>query len=240
LRRLPSTVAPGSDQRGAEAERHDRPHRADQSGHQRRACGRIGEKLRELITGRQFDRLVSRKSDRAGIEAYYSSHNYAPIWISNNAGSDRAKAAIAYLGLADAVGLDPNDYPTPDFKSATTADAVAEAELKLTASALTFARHAQIGRIHFTRVSADIQYDLAAPEPADVFGKARRQQRSGQGTRRLQSAAGRIQGAPSQTRRAAQGASACRNQDRAEARAATRPCSGWTKLLPPGHEKIRV
>ena len=131
----------------------------------------IGEKLRELITGRQFDRLVSRKSDRAGIEAYYSSHNYAPIWISNNAGSDRAKAAIAYLGLADAVGLDPNDYPTPDFKSATTADALAEAELKLTASALTFARHAQIGRIHFTRVSADIQYDLAAPEPADVLAK---------------------------------------------------------------------
>jgi murein L,D-transpeptidase YcbB/YkuD len=131
----------------------------------------VGEKLRELITGRQFDRLVSRKSDRAGIEAYYSSHNYAPIWISNNAGNDRAKAAIAYLGLADAVGLDPNDYPTPDFKSATTADALAEAELKLTASALTFARHAQIGRIHFTRVSADIQYDLVAPESADVLAK---------------------------------------------------------------------
>ena len=50
-------------------------------------------------------------------------------------------------------------------------DALAEAELKLTASALTFARHAQIGRIHFTRVGADIQYDLVAPEPADVLAK---------------------------------------------------------------------
>ena len=141
----------------------------------------VGEKLRELITGRQFDRLVSRKSDRAGIEAYYSSHNYAPIWISNNAGNDRAKAAIAYLGQADAVGLDPNDYPTPDFKSATTADALAEAELKLTASALTFARHAQIGRIHFTRVGADIQYDLVAPEPADVLAKLGDSSDAGQG-----------------------------------------------------------
>src|SRR5215475_4904880 len=101
----------------------------------------VGEKLRELITGRQFDRLVSRKADRAGIEAYYSSRNYAPIWVSNNAGNDRAKAAIAYLGQADAVGLDPNDYPAPDFKSATTPNALAEAELKLTAAALTFARH---------------------------------------------------------------------------------------------------
>jgi L,D-transpeptidase YcbB len=131
----------------------------------------VGEKLRELITGRQFERLVSRKADRAGIEAYYHSHNYAPIWVSNNAGNDRAKTAIAYLGQADAVGLDPNDYPAPDFKSATTPDALAEAELKLTAAALTFARHAQIGRIHYTRVSPDILYELNAPESADVLAK---------------------------------------------------------------------
>ena len=131
----------------------------------------VGEKLRELITGRQFERLVGRKADRAGIEAYYHSHNYAPIWVSNNAGNDRARTAIAYLGQADAVGLDPNDYPAPDFKSATTPDALAEAELKLTAAALTFARHAQIGRIHYTRVSPDILYELNAPESADVLAK---------------------------------------------------------------------
>ena len=131
----------------------------------------VGEKLRDLITGRQFDRLVSRKADRAGIEAFYSGRNYAPLWVSNNIASERAKAAIAYLGQADAVGLDPADYATPDFKSAASPDALAEAELKLTVSALTFARHAQIGRIHFTRVGPDIQYDLAAPEPADVLAK---------------------------------------------------------------------
>ena len=131
----------------------------------------VAEKLRELITGRQFERFVSRKADRAGIEAYYSAHNYAPLWVSNNAGNERAKGAIAYLAQADAVGLDPADYATPEFKSATTADALAEAELKLTASALTFARHAQVGRIHFTRVGADIQYDLNAPEPAEVLAK---------------------------------------------------------------------
>jgi len=131
----------------------------------------VADKLRELITGRQLDRLVSRKADRAGIEAYYSAHNYTPLWVSNNAGNERAKAAIAYMAQADTVGLDASDYPTPDFKSATTPDALAEAELKLTASALTFARHAQIGRINFTRVGADIQYDLTAPEPADVLTK---------------------------------------------------------------------
>ena len=131
----------------------------------------VADKVRELISGRQFERLVSRKADRAGIEAYYSSHNYAPLWVSNNAANERAKSAIAYLAQADAVGLDPSDYPAPDFKSASNADALAEAELKLTASALTFARQAQIGRIHFTRVGSDIQYDLNAPDPADVLAK---------------------------------------------------------------------
>ncbi|HEY6023776.1 MAG TPA: L,D-transpeptidase family protein [Pseudolabrys sp.] len=129
----------------------------------------VADKVRELIASRQFEHLVSRKADRAGIEAFYSSHNYAPLWVSNNAGNERAKTATAYLGQADAVGLDPGDYPTPDFKSAATPDALAEAELKLTASVLTFARHAQIGRIHYTRVGADIQYDLNAPDPANVL-----------------------------------------------------------------------
>jgi L,D-transpeptidase YcbB len=131
----------------------------------------VSDKVRELISGKQFDRLVSRKADRAGIEAYYSAHNYAPLWVSNNAANERAKSAITYLSQADAVGLDPSDYPAPDFKSASNVDALAEAELKLTASALTFARQAQIGRIHFTRVGADIQYDLNAPDPANVLAK---------------------------------------------------------------------
>ena len=132
----------------------------------------VADKLREIIGNRQqFERLVGLKADRAGIEAFYSARNYAPLWVTNNAGNERAKAAIAYLAQADAVGLDPSDYRTPDFKSAATPDVLAEAELKLTATSLMFARHAQIGRIHFTRVGADIQYDLVAPDPADVLAK---------------------------------------------------------------------
>jgi murein L,D-transpeptidase YcbB/YkuD len=130
----------------------------------------IAEKLRELITSKQFDRLVPRKADRAGIEAFYSGRNYEPLWVSGNAINDRAKAAAGYLAQADAVGLDPNDYPVPAFNSGNV-EALAEDELKLTASALTFARHAQIGRIHFTRVGSDIQYDLVAPDPAAVLAK---------------------------------------------------------------------
>jgi murein L,D-transpeptidase YcbB/YkuD len=135
------------------------------------AGGEVGDKLREVITSKQFDRLVPRKADRAGIEAYYSGRNYAPLWVTNNAINERAKSAVAYLAQVDTVGLDPNDYPVPNFKSGSSLDALAEDELKLTLSALTFARHAEIGRIHFTRVGSDIQYDLTPPEPATVLAK---------------------------------------------------------------------
>ncbi|MBI3702850.1 MAG: peptidoglycan-binding protein, partial [Rhizobiales bacterium] len=131
----------------------------------------VSDKLRELIASKQFDRTVSRKADRDGVESFYKARNYAPLWLTAGAVNERAKSAIATLARADAVGLDPSDYPTPDFKSATTPDAQADAELKLTAAALTFARQAQIGRIHYTRVSADIQFELNAPEPAAVLAK---------------------------------------------------------------------
>jgi murein L,D-transpeptidase YcbB/YkuD len=130
----------------------------------------VTDKLREMIGGK-LDRIVSRKADREGVESFYKSHNYAPIWLNAGADNDRAKSAIAYLAQADAVGLDPSDYPAPDFKSAATADAQAEAELKLTAAVLAFARHAQAGRISYTRVGADIQFEPVAPEPADVLAK---------------------------------------------------------------------
>jgi murein L,D-transpeptidase YcbB/YkuD len=44
-------------------------------------------------------------------------------------------------------------------------------ELALTNSVITFARHASIGRVAFTRVSGAVYYDQKAPNPADVLGK---------------------------------------------------------------------
>ena len=184
---LPAAAADGEGRRGRARPSADIAPEPE-AGRQRRAASEAGQdrgraapasatadsavadKLREMIAGK-LDRSISRKADREGVEAFYKARNYAPLWVSNGAANERAKSAIAYLAQADAVGLDPSDYPTPDFKSAVTADALAEAELKLTASALTFARQAQIGRVHFSRVSADIQFELNAPEPADVLAK---------------------------------------------------------------------
>ena len=127
----------------------------------------IADQLHQLASGK-FDRLLGGKPQRTEIEAFYSSHNYAPLWITDGQANERANAAIKYLGHVDADGLDAADYPVPNFKSAD-ASTLAEAELRLTMSVVTYARHASIGRIAWSRVSADISYEQKAPEPASVL-----------------------------------------------------------------------
>ncbi len=131
----------------------------------------IADQLRELIGGKHLDRIVSRRADREGVETFYKARDYKPLWVSDGGADARAQAAVAYLAQVDSVGLEPSDYPVPNFKSAAGAETLAQDELKLTASLLHYARQAQIGRIHFSRVAADIQFDLVAPEPVKVLEK---------------------------------------------------------------------
>jgi murein L,D-transpeptidase YcbB/YkuD len=128
----------------------------------------IAEQLRELANGK-FDRFIGGKKERPAFEAFYAAHNYAPIWITDGKVNARAKEAMAYLGQVDADGLDPADYPVPNFATATSPAALADAEMRLTASVVTYAHHASIGRVHWSRVSGDILYELKAPAPVDVL-----------------------------------------------------------------------
>jgi len=126
----------------------------------------ITEQLHNLASGK-FDQIIGSIKERISIDAFYSGRNYAPLWISE--GKARAKAAIAYLGKVAADGLDPTDYPVPNFASLTDPTALAEAEIRLTTSVITYAHHAQIGRVHWSRVSGDIFYDQSAPDPGEVL-----------------------------------------------------------------------
>ena len=128
----------------------------------------VAEQLRSLASGK-FDRILGGKKDRATIDAFYSGRDYAPLWLSDGKPNAKAKAATAYLEHVDADGLDPADYPVPDFGSLGDPAALAEAELRLTASVITYAHHAQVGRVHWSRVSGDIFYDQKAPDPPDVL-----------------------------------------------------------------------
>jgi murein L,D-transpeptidase YcbB/YkuD len=128
----------------------------------------ITEQLHNLANGK-FDPIIGSAKERAVIDAFYAGRNYAPLWITEGKANARAKAAIAYLGGVAADGLDPTDYRVPNFDSLTDPAALAEAEIMLTTSVVTYAHHAQIGRVHWSRVSGDIFYDQSAPNPGDVL-----------------------------------------------------------------------
>ncbi len=131
----------------------------------------IVEKLRDQLAAGKFDRILGSKKERATVEAFYSSRDFAPLWIADGAMSERGKAAAAYLAGVDADGLDPAEYATPQIKSGMEPEALAEAEIKFTDTVLTFARHAMGGRVHYSRVAGDILYDLARPDPANVLAR---------------------------------------------------------------------
>src|SRR5215831_1023469 len=118
----------------------------------------VTELLHNLANGK-FDRIIGSTKERESIDAFYASRNYAPLWITEGKANARAKAAIAYLGGVAVDGLDPTDYPVPNFASLADPAALAEAEITLATSVVAYARHAQIGRVHWSRVSGDIFYD---------------------------------------------------------------------------------
>lgn len=130
----------------------------------------VAERLRGLASG-AFDRLIGNRKDRESVDTFYRGRNYAPLWIDSGALNDRAQAAIKYLAGVAADGLNPADYPTPTVKAGAAPEALAEAEIRLTDSLLDFARHARTGRVHFSRVSADIEYALERPDPGEVLAE---------------------------------------------------------------------
>jgi murein L,D-transpeptidase YcbB/YkuD len=128
----------------------------------------ITEQLRELANGK-FDRIIGSKKDRTQIDAFYSGRAYAPLWISDGKVNARATTAIDYLRHVDADGLDPADYPVPNFAALSAPADLADAEIKLTSAVVTYAHHASVGRVHWSRVSADIEFSTPAAEPGDVL-----------------------------------------------------------------------
>jgi murein L,D-transpeptidase YcbB/YkuD len=129
----------------------------------------VADQLRDLMSAKAA-RYFDRKAERTAVEAFYKARGYAPLWTEAGAATARANSVTARLKDAAAEGLDPDDYPTPDLASAAATPAdLADADLRLTASVLAYARHAQSGRMHYSQVSGDILYPLHPTDPAKVL-----------------------------------------------------------------------
>jgi murein L,D-transpeptidase YcbB/YkuD len=120
----------------------------------------VGDRIREIVGAKSFERMVSRKADRDAIAALYQKQrDFQPLWIAQGAPNARAKAVLDHLKAIGADGLEPTDYAMPELGTGS-AQARAEADLRFTATLLTYARHAMTGRVHFSRVSPNIDYKL--------------------------------------------------------------------------------
>ena len=128
----------------------------------------VADKLRDLISTKN-SKYFDRKAERTAVENFYSGRSFAPLWTQGGVLTDRARGVIERLKVADKDGLEVADYPVPDFSAANTPDDLANAELKLTASMLDYARQAQSGRVHWSHVSADIAYPDHPVDPTDVL-----------------------------------------------------------------------
>jgi len=128
----------------------------------------VADKLRDML-GSKSSRYFDHKAERAAVEKFYTAREFAPLWTQGGVVTTSGKGVIARLKNAASDGLNPSDYTVPDFAAATTPDSLAEAELKLTASMLDYARQAQSGRMHWSQVSGDIQYPEHPTDPAEVL-----------------------------------------------------------------------
>jgi murein L,D-transpeptidase YcbB/YkuD len=121
---------------------------------------RIADQLRDALQG---------DAAKIALQPFYSARSYAPLWSTDGQVNDRGRAAMAYLAGVGADGLDPVDYPVPDFAPLSGPAALADAEIKLSTAVTNYAHHAQVGRVHWTRVSGDIFYELKPSAPADIL-----------------------------------------------------------------------
>ncbi len=128
----------------------------------------VADRLKDLLGGKSA-RYFERKAERTAVEKFYTGRDFAPLWTQGGTLTATGKGVIARLKDAASDGLNAADYPVPDFTAASNPDALAEADLKLTASMLDYARQAQSGRMHWSQVSGDIQYPEHPIDPGEVL-----------------------------------------------------------------------
>lgn len=108
------------------------------------------------------------KDDTAALEAFYA-QRAEPIWIKDGTLTPKADTLIKTLRSAEAYGLDAGAFSVPEIASGAPAEALGEAEARLSLAALTYARHARGGRVDPLSISKI--WDLTPPvkDPAAVI-----------------------------------------------------------------------
>ncbi|MBX3521483.1 MAG: L,D-transpeptidase family protein [Xanthobacteraceae bacterium] len=129
----------------------------------------VAEKIRDLLATKG-ERYFPRKEERDAAEVFYRDRGFQPLWLDGGKENQRFTAAVNFLKKVDEDGLEPSDYPAANFSSPD-ADKLAEQELGYTVEVLDFVRHASQGRVHWSRISRDIEYKHDGLDPLDSLNK---------------------------------------------------------------------
>ncbi|WP_159079733.1 murein L,D-transpeptidase [Methyloceanibacter sp. wino2] len=114
-------------------------------------------------------------AEQIALAEYYSVPDRKLLWVGENGLSARGKAVVQEIAKADDYGLRASDYKLPNLAGfdASGPDAVtklADAELKISAAVIEYARDARGGRINPQSLSKNLDPSLYLPDPAEVIG----------------------------------------------------------------------
>jgi len=114
------------------------------------------------------------EADRAALTAFYEARNAAPLWVDAAGLNAKGRALADAITDAAAYGLDTKLIGLPALDGiATTPEALAATEHKLSLAALTYARHARGGRIPDPAgmLNSNLDRKPQLHEPRDVLDK---------------------------------------------------------------------
>lgn len=113
-------------------------------------------------------RLAER--ERGEILAAYQANGNKPFWMDGKGWSDTAKRLVARLERSSEDGLRPTDYALPVFEASDKVS-LAEADVRLSALAVLYARDARGARIDPRRLSKLITPTLYLPSATEVLSE---------------------------------------------------------------------
>jgi murein L,D-transpeptidase YcbB/YkuD len=138
-----------------------------------------------IMLRKMLPELVKRAhpDDRAAITSFYEERRGPLMWVTETGLSDKGRAVISEVRMADDWGLHSSDFSVPQLPARNLSPEVAaETEIKLTLTILRYARYARGGRIGDpSRISELLDHtppvrppklvltDLAATDAPDTY-----------------------------------------------------------------------
>jgi L,D-transpeptidase YcbB len=132
---------------------------------------RIG--VQGLLSAKPVD-TNARKIQKDALLDYYAEPDQKLLWVTDKGLTERAKLVMAEIAKADDYGLRASDYELPDADAFNPSELgaknwLAEAEAKLSAAVLDYAKDARGGRLEPLRLSKNLDPTLALPDPSEVL-----------------------------------------------------------------------